>query len=1640
MRTVMQKGAARVLALFLCLTMLLGMVPASMAAGTEATDADTQSRIVHLDMGRKYFTPEWIKALIQEISALGYTELELDFSNNEGFRFSLPADEMQIEVGDYETVLMEVEPEEEPQVPETADVTEPDTDAAAAAETDVANPVQSQAPETAETEGDVSEPVQVSEPAGEAEAEPAPQYKEVEVYNSKTVDLTKALSAEYITAAEMKDIIACADEAGIEIVPLLNSPGHMGTILNVFPEYRWTDELGRTSNSTIDLKNKEAVRFAQGVVRAYAQWFVEQGCTTFNIGADEFANDIGGAAGAVMGLNYIYTSEQDVYSALIDYINDLAVIVQGYGMTPRAFNDSFCYSNDTDYAPSTDIQVCYWSSGWGGYSVASASKLEEKGYQLINTHGDYYYILGKDDCWDSSSKYKYDFSNNVFPGSTISDPVGSMFCIWSDYPNAETEQKVAEKIRVPLRIMAARMQDQEVSAGTVDTSVIAGGFNADGTINTDVPSKTVEDQSGIKVTAPGLSDIKTSKVEEVSALAGVPYVAYDIKLNDGKYSDRAKISIPLAGTELENTDSLMGFVLEQNGSVTSVAGERNGTDFTFTAPHFSTVGVYDVSAMTTSVAGDYELFTGSTMEAGQYLIIYAHMHYSGWDQVTDYYALDANGNAVKVDVTDEGIITLDEKDASILWDFAQSGGNWAITDSEGQRMGMSGTRESFRGQDWWTITPHFDGSNSCDFAVTRSNSGWNIGAGVEYNGRTDTGYLVGSGNSWDNEPFFSGSTSKGELLLYKLAVPTYDVTIQYVDEENRVINTFKERHEAGVQSFTAPMTYGNYELTGDATQTANVKTDGSTVVTFHYKYVESVTPPENAAHDRQLRIELWITNSQVHVDNYEQSNAYINVSQNEATSGLELSTLVPEPGYGFYDGTVELTYWRSQKLDKNHQQVNNGTDMTSSGVVFTHIRYNTTAKAWQVLNAQTGHWEWVLDDDQLVAYYMRETEVTSEVTTYMKDWGYETNDTTPDTSDNKGQVALSFVVVYPDGSYSATDSEIYSNATTIFNYDSNWKKSGHPRDIGLIVTENNDEYEVESIGITRGNRHANKNANVWYSSDSIDWKKDENGRYVEQEVWNEDDGGDPMVNGTTDGYYFDGKNSAVLVLIHLRAIETESSLRVEYKVRGNEDPLYSYFIQVLDTSGQDPKTFLNSLWTNNSFVHNPGSVNLTDDAYIVNSDGNKQSINKNLNTIPGLELEARYEYDSAEISTDGKTLTLYYDRLASDYQFVVDYGLPVKINFADLDINTDGLKSVMGTSDDMTVSADLANQTLTATPTRILNDITTITLTLTYTTTEGGTNTHEISVDFIPASTVYYEDTEPFVTYSEGWTSHGEVSSRTQTTSKLGSGDIYGYDDAYASDTTYSGGSAHKVTLTSGETATASFTFYGTGFQLVSMTDNTSGCITVHVAGKEVNKYYFVDCYYQNDGALYQVPVMKVDDLALGTYTVTVTAGYLSIYDHNNTESSTFVLDGIRIYKPVGDYENYKQDNEGSATYNEIRNILIGSKWNESNRVYVDTLGESTSKFEDYLKVGPNNEVYLKNGGQITFTVPEGGSIVQIGAKLVSGTEMTFTVNSQKKSITSAAEMYYLLDGVKPGGEVTITATEGDGILSLTNLKLVSGS
>lgn len=400
-----EKKTRRWLSLLLTVVMVLSLLPAA-ALPVSAVNEDTPYRIVHLDCGRKYFSPKWVKALISEMKADEYTHLELAIGND-GLRFLL--DDMSVTVGDttYE-----------------------------------------------------SDKVKAAIQAGNKNYYNAGEKNEW-------------------TEAEMNGILAYAREVGIEIIPLLNTPGHMDAIVSALATLDVSGASYNGSVRTIDLKNSTAVSFTQNLVKKYAEYFKKNGCTIFNMGCDEYANDI--YTTGSMGFGNLVSSGR--YGNFVTYVNQLAAVIKDAGMTPMAFNDGFYFNGNTNSGTfDKDIMISFWTSGWGGYESASAQKLADTyDHKVINTHGDYYYVLGKNDVFDSGYTNAAGFSNEKFMGSTVSNPAGSMFCIWCDYPNAETETVVAQKVRLPLRAMALRMNDQSID--NMDTAVAANGFNADGSIN-----------------------------------------------------------------------------------------------------------------------------------------------------------------------------------------------------------------------------------------------------------------------------------------------------------------------------------------------------------------------------------------------------------------------------------------------------------------------------------------------------------------------------------------------------------------------------------------------------------------------------------------------------------------------------------------------------------------------------------------------------------------------------------------------------------------------------------------------------------------------------------------------------------------------------------------------------------------------------------------------------------------------------------------------------------------------------------------------------------------------------------------------------------------------------------------------------
>lgn len=450
-----------------------------------------------------------------------------------------------------------------------------------------------------------------------------------------------------------------------------------------------------------------------------------------------------------------------------------------------------------------------------------------------------------------------------------------------------------------------------------------------------------------------------------------------------------------------------------------------------------------------------------------------------------------------------------------------------------------------------------------------------------------------------------------------------------------------------------------------------------------------------------------------------------------------------------------------------------------------------------------------------------------------------------------------------------------------------------------------------------------------------------------------------------------------------------------------------------------------------------------------------------------------------------------YDIGDTTRAYVVDFGLPVMLgnlfeNVAATDFVT-GVK--LGSNSLKYGTASLSGSgtdcTLTYTLTSAISGAEAIVLDVELN-IHGTKLSSKKYITIVPATTVYYEDNfSDFVAFAGNgceWTVDGTPESKQQHADRIGDvgNNVYGYDDAYAAMSKFSLGSAHKVTVSGSNYATAKFSFYGTGFDVISATTNTSGTIVVSVTGENgYSKNYLVDTYYgytydsvtgewtpapNAAKALWQIPVMKVANLDYGKYDVTITVAYADFFAHgqNGGGSYDFWLDAVRIYDPAGavagaaggsqeNYENaYKADGECWPTYVELRDMIIRDKSftvdsaEASGIVFIDGSKENQAvSMADYTSYGPNNELYLANGQAVAFVLKASGDVadIQIALKAIQESKAAHAVITTTDGkvlfdgdIATATDMYHsILDA---NNKIVVITNTGDGILSITNLKV----
>lgn len=1535
----------RLFAALLAVLMFIGMLPFG-ALGFTAQAADAaalQYRMVHLDCGRKYFSVDYIKGVIDTMYENGFNQLELAFGNG-GLRFVL--DNMDIVV-DGSTLH------------------------------------DSAAVKAAIKEGNES------------------------FYNDP--------NGNSLNETEMKEIISYAQSKKIEIVPLLNMPGHMDALLSssLFSQYKLKGSEGsRDSEGSLDLNNSDAVGFGKALLKLYVDWFALNSTTKFfNFGADEYGQGIRNP--------YIESGVATVtYDQLIAYMNDCAGIIEAEGMIARCFNDFVCYNKRSDCNLYKTVQVCYWSNQWNGSEYNTPDAIKNAGYKMINTNQKWYYVPSKADEYGKStvlsnfSKFDVTKYQNIKSGynstSTTyteipvgSTNVGAMFAVWCDTPSVDVALADVQEL-------IAAMADANPTYFTKNTT----------------PAFSVD-----------FSAINYADSQFVMKLGE----SYDLSATD----------------EAEWTSS--------NDKVISLSAKARALSADGTAVTASAVGV-----------GTAELTATSLSDRTQSKSISVTVNETG---VPDKMITVVEGQTETVTITGKNLsgtyTTDDETIASVTADYTKVEGETVITPvtsvtnngkyyiqvSEGTYLTSTGrtTNDKTKAAEWTLTSSSYS-----------SNNAYTLKSGSNYL-RYNSG-LTTTTSSWNATTFyFDNGTFYRSYSWYN----TYSNPIG----------------QPATKTTTDPVDKTTLTFTGKKAGTTFVVIDG-------VKYIITVT--EEQLQDVLLPINLWITNTGVVPTGWSDGTpsefTYTDNAGNRRSTytlkatyggvysenGIELSGILPSPDgkATSWDGkTYDVTYWKSAYHSADVSQSTDGwTNNSHKGIQFTYIRYWDHSWAYSADGI-----EWVNISDvsaaadnpaknQVNIWYRQKTEITDEVRTEIVDWGpityranqclldfavkYETGDRTPDSFPVSGKTV---------GFDCPTDQSVpLGNGYIVKDTDGTYYRTVY----GIAGVETS-EYEVYMITVTPSSdshttyitKGSVPSSYIYGGTEKIAWAKTEN------DAENSDlamlsgitYGGEPFLESVKI-YQYQG----LLVTYYVRAKATPDSLAVHYIERsGNtETEFYGYNISV--SSG----TVFDAGFAKAN--DNPADYDLINNT-VTNINGKTQTINGDLKEIPDIAAQYRYTtFKLVEVNRDstGKEVFLYYT-FDNEATFVIDFGLPLTVSLTDINQSLSDVEvtdiaikgAVHGKS-----TFDISAKTFTYTLTEMLDEIEILTVNITGK-RNGQTGTAGFKISIIPASIVYYEDNDSFITFDEKWEKLGaDDVAAVQAVQKLGNtSTVYGYDDAYANNSsTYSNGGVHKVTLTTGEYATATFSFKGTGFDLINLTGSTTGTLVVSITNANgYSRNILVDTYYGHTkdetgkwivdsdavGALHQIPGVKVDNLPYGEYTVEITAAYNSFFDHQNRGNYELYIDAVRIYNPLGDIGNtyYAQDGEGWPKFEELRDLVISAGKIESDKdtpgvIFID--GDSANgDIDNYNIYGPKNELYLAKGHAIAFYVNADDNVSKIELALSSanGREVTVSMPDAAtgqivtRKITSSTELYY---AIPTSGHVIVTNTgSDDAILSITNIK-----
>lgn len=318
-----------------------------------------------------------------------------------------------------------------------------------------------------------------------------------------------------LSHSEVKEIIAYAKKYHVEIIPSLDSPGHLNYLVKKFEEKcanadftfdyggkTYTAEAGtkignyyhyngktaivqgsRNTNYSrgIDISNEIAVAFTKSLISEYAELFREAGCTKFDIGGDELLGWGSAVTSSVSKWQQLdhwkeyaqkVTDNDDAvaYDAFLYYMNSLNDMLREMQYTSvRMWNDDVMRTDagwNKVVTLDTDIDIWYWSA-----SPRDAQVYADAGHNLYNIMSDYNYYAMTDDYLSNTRKngFAKAYPDQIYEswtpynfgdgGTCETNVLGSAFGIWSDNPTLRTEDEIMSDVLPMIRAHGAKAWD-----------------------------------------------------------------------------------------------------------------------------------------------------------------------------------------------------------------------------------------------------------------------------------------------------------------------------------------------------------------------------------------------------------------------------------------------------------------------------------------------------------------------------------------------------------------------------------------------------------------------------------------------------------------------------------------------------------------------------------------------------------------------------------------------------------------------------------------------------------------------------------------------------------------------------------------------------------------------------------------------------------------------------------------------------------------------------------------------------------------------------------------------------------------------------------------------------------------------------